>query len=184
MKKLTLLGSRSGSLLGALAACLAACSIPPSNATVAIDAPSEAPTEWQPVADYLDHRCGGLDCHGDVQRNLIIYGCDGLRLDPNDVPGCQTGPNAPATTAAEYAATYRSLVGLEPVPMSEVVASGGQDPELLTFVRKATGEEAHKGGTLIALGTDAGAVQDECITSWLAGATNTSACAQAIADTQ
>ena len=78
------------------------------------------------------------------------------------------------TTPDEHQATYQSLVGLEPTVMSEVVASHGQDPELLTFVRKARGQEAHKGGALIMPGDD----QDVCITSWLAGATDTIACAQ------
>lgn len=158
----------------------AACSIPPSAATITLAAlPSETATEWNPVEQYLDHRCGGLDCHGDLQRNLIIYGCEGLRLDPNDVPGC-VGPNSPPTTPAEYAATYRSLVALEPVVMSEVVAAGGQEPDLLTFVRKARGEEAHKGGTLIDLTTQVGIDQDDCITSWLSGGTNTNACTLAV----
>ena len=50
--------------------------------------------------------------------------------------------------------------------MSQVVDDHhGEHPELLTFVRKARGTEAHKGGTLITPGDD----QDVCITSWLAG---------------
>jgi hypothetical protein len=61
-----------------------------------------------------------------------------------------------------------------------VVESGGQDADLLSFVRKARGEEAHKGGTLIVPGDD----QDQCITSWLSGSTNSSACQQAIETTQ
>jgi hypothetical protein len=163
-----------------------ACSIPPSNATITLgDLPSETTMEWNPVADYLGHRCGALDCHGDVQRNFIIWSCDGLRLSPVDgavaISGCDMGEK---TTAAEYLATYRSLVGLEPVPMSEVVAGGGADPDLLTFVRKARGEEAHKGGQLIDLTTQVGITQDDCITSWLSGNTNAMDCTQAIDLTQ
>jgi hypothetical protein len=124
---------------------------------------SENGPEWHPVADYLDHRCGSLDCHGDTQRNLIIYGCNGLRLDGVE-PGCPP-TRAPQATTEEYAATYASLVGLEPEVMNEVIANHGADPDSLTFVRKARGEEAHKGGQLI----DAGDVQDQCITMWLAG---------------
>jgi hypothetical protein len=169
-------------LAPSFAACVFACSIPPSDATITVDAPSESATEWYPVENYLDHRCGGLDCHGAVERNLIVYGCYGLRLDTDGsspFPGCPPGPDTTATTDAEYAATYRSLVGLEPVVMSDVVASGGQDVDLLTFVRKARGEESHKGGTLITPGD----VQDQCITLWLAGSTNAAACAEAIATT-
>jgi hypothetical protein len=60
--------------------------------------------------------------------------------------------------------------------MSTVVAGHGENPELLTFVRKARGTETHKGGALITPGD----AQDTCITSWLAGSTNTMACATAI----
>ena len=71
-------------------------------------------------------------------------------------------------------------MGLEPAVMTDVVQSGGQDANLLTFVRKARGEEAHKGGALIVPGD----VQDQCITSWLSGDTNTDACTQALDDYQ
>jgi hypothetical protein len=96
-----------------------------------------------------------------------------MRLNPNDVPGCILLP----TTPAEHTATYRSLVGLEPETMSEVVEGHGTQPELLTFVRKARGTETHKGGQLITPGD----VQDTCIVSWLAGETDVSACIQALA---
>ena len=58
--------------------------------------------------------------------------------------GCRSmgGTN---TTQAEYDATYRSLVALEPAVMSDVVASHAVNPNELTFVRKAFGEESHKG---------------------------------------
>jgi hypothetical protein len=163
-------------LAGIVSITLGACSSVPANARITVDAPDRS--QFDAVGAYLDHRCGSLDCHGSAQRNMIVYGCEGLRLDPTDVPGCRSsgGKN---TTEAEYDATYRSVVGLEPAVMSEVVAGGGTQPELLTMVRKARGEESHKGGTLITPGDD----QDVCIDSWLAGATNTSACAQAVTDT-
>jgi hypothetical protein len=173
---------------------LSACNVPSGTALVSVEAgstvasasASENGPEWQPVANYLDHRCGSLDCHGDTQRNLIIYGCHGLRLDGGE-PGCPP-PRAPQATPAEYAATYASLVGLEPEVMNEVIANHGADPDSLTFIRKARGEEAHKGGTLI----DAGDVQDQCITMWLSGsdaavgdaaAPWATVCAEAIATT-
>jgi hypothetical protein len=149
----------------------AACSVEPGVTTV--DAPDGSATAFGPVADYLDHRCGTLDCHGQTARNLQIWSCDGMRLNPGDVPGCAKSP----TTAAEHSATYRSLVGLEPEVMSTVVRDHGGDPELLTFVRKARGTETHKGGQLITPGD----VQDTCIVSWLAGDTLVSACQQALA---
>jgi hypothetical protein len=150
----------------------ASCSSVPSDAQVGIDAPPDSVAEFGPVGDYLDHRCGTLDCHGMSTRNLRIWGCEGMRLDPTDIPYCTRALGGKATTPDEYEATYRSLVGLEPTVMSTVVSGGGEHPELLTFVRKARGIEAHKGGVLVMPGDP----QDVCITSWLAGHTNVSAC--------
>jgi hypothetical protein len=141
---------------------------------IGIDAPSDSMDQFLPVSGFLDHRCGSLDCHGQPGRNLRIWGCDGMRLDPKDVPGCL--PPGRGTTQEEDQATYRSLVGLEPTVMSVVVAGGGQHPELLTFVRKARGIETHKGGKLITPGD----AQDICITSWLQGSTKTDQCATAV----
>jgi hypothetical protein len=145
--------------------------------TIGIDAPSGSEAEFGPVADYLEHRCGSLDCHGQPGRNLRIWGCEGMRLDPADIPSCNRLLGGRPTTPDEHQSTYRSLVGLEPSVMSAVVQDHGQDPELLTFVRKARGTETHAGGQLITPGDP----QDVCITSWLAGATDTTACVNAVA---
>ncbi|HEY5145817.1 MAG TPA: hypothetical protein VII82_03590 [Polyangiaceae bacterium] len=158
------------------ASSVASCSSVPADARIGIDAPSGSEDEFGIVGDYLDHRCGSLDCHGQVGRNLRIWGCEGMRLDPHAVPICSVPQGGSSTTPDEHQATYRSLVGLEPTVMSEVVAGHGLHPELLTFVRKARGLEAHKGGTLIVAGDD----QDVCITSWLAGQTDITACANAL----
>ncbi len=160
-------------LMSVLVACFFACS-PPSDARIGIQAPSRA--NFPPVADLLDHSCGTLDCHGNSQRNLVLWGCYGLRSDPATLPGCRSmgGTNS---TPAEYDDSYRSLVGLEPAVMSDVVANHGANPNELTFVRKAFGEEAHKGGLVFQLGTDA----DTCIASWLAGTTDGTACTKALA---
>jgi hypothetical protein len=155
---------------------IVSCSAVPSDARIGIDAPNGSEEEFGIVGDYLDHRCGSLDCHGQPGRNLRIWGCEGMRLDPHDVPLCSVPQGGSQTTSAEHQATYRSLVGLEPAVMSTVVEGHGAHPELLTFVRKARGLEAHKGGVLIAPGDD----QDVCVTSWLAGATDVIACANAI----
>jgi hypothetical protein len=151
----------------------AACSGVPNDSRIGVNAPDRA--QFDPVGKLLDHRCGSLDCHGNRQRNLIMFGCEGLRLDPGDTPGCRA-TGGKDTTIAEMDATYRSLVGLEPAVMSAVVTGHGLHPELLTFVRKARGDESHKGGILIAPGD----VQDKCITSWLAGTTDASACNSAL----
>ncbi len=157
-------------------AALGACTTAPADSRIGVNAPDSA--QFPPVADLLIHRCGSLDCHGNRQRNLIIWGCEGQRLDPADAPGCraQGGKN---TNDAEYAATFRSLVGLEPAVMSSVVSGKGADPELLTFVRKARGTEEHKGGQLFVAGDS----QDDCVTTWLGGHTDTNACTSALAGT-
>ncbi len=158
-----------------------ACQFAPSDATIGITGPDFTQFEAGGVGDFLDHRCGSLDCHGQSTRNLILYGCDGLRLDPNETgltPGCRASGGVD-TQDNEYQASYRSLVGLDPAVMTEVIENGGQHPELLTFIRKARGWDAHKGGTLVTPGDD----QDNCMTSWLAGTVNSAACASAIAET-
>jgi hypothetical protein len=142
---------------------------------VGIVAPSEAEDQFGPVGDYLEHRCGSLDCHGQVGRNLRVWGCEGLRLDPSDFPSCNRLIGGRPTTVAEHQATYRSLVGLEPTVMTLVEQDHGQDPDRLTFLRKALGLEPHEGGALIEPGDD----QDVCLTSWLAGNTDATACANA-----
>ena len=162
--------------LAAAALLGAACSPVAGDNRIGVDAPSGSEEQFGIVADYLDHRCGSLDCHGQVGRNLRVWGCEGMRLDPQAISGCNVPQGGSPTTPDEHAATYRSLVGLEPAVMSAVVAGHGAHPELLTFVRKARGWEAHKGGALIVPGDD----QDVCITSWLAGGTDIDACVNAI----
>jgi hypothetical protein len=146
-----------------------ACSTPDSDARIGVDAPDRA--QFDHVGFFLNRRCGTLDCHGSDYRNFRVFGCEGLRLDPKDVPRCRK-QGGTDTKPAELDATYRSLVGLEPAVMSAVVQGKGQHPELLTLVRKARGTEAHKGGSLVVPGDS----QDTCLTSWLAGQTDVVAC--------
>jgi hypothetical protein len=160
-----------GCALAAIA--LGACSSIAEDARIGVGAPPRS--EFDAVGKYLDHRCGSLDCHGDRRRNLILFGCEGLRLDPQLSPGCRANGGTD-TTVPELDATYRSLVTLEPAVMSAVVAGHGKNPELLAFVRKPRGDEGHKGGTLITPGD----AQDKCITSWLTGKTDGDACAAAM----
>lgn len=154
------------SLLSASFALLFACSTPSTDARVVVTTPDRA--SFPPVANLLVHRCGTLDCHGNSYRNLRLYGNEGLRLDGR--------PSAhPNTTDAEYDQDFQSIIGLEPELMTAVVSQGGAAPERLTFVRKARGTEAHKGGTLMKEGD----AEDRCITSWLAGHTDVVDCADA-----
>lgn len=121
------------------------------------------------VAGVLEQRCATLDCHGRQERNLRLYGGTGLRLSPDDVPG------SGATTEDEHDASYQSIVGLEPEVLSLVVSEGGKGPERLSLVRKARGDDAHKGGAVLTRGDDA----DRCVTSWLSPALDEKACARA-----
>lgn len=153
-------------LITALFAALYACSSPEPDPRFIATAPDRA--SFPPVADLLVHRCGTLDCHGTSFRNLRLYGHEGLRLAgrPSSLPN---------TTDAEYDQDFESIVGLEPELMSAVVAEAGAHPERLTFVRKARGTEDHKGGAIMKEGD----LEDLCVTSWLAGRTDRSACVNA-----
>lgn len=157
---------------------LGSCSAAPADARIGITPPNGSEEAFGPVADFLGHRCGTLDCHGRRERNLRVWGCEGMRLLVTDVSICSRAKGGRRTTPEEHQATYRSLVGLEPVLMSTVVETHGAEPELLTFVRKARGSEPHKGGALIVPGDS----QDVCITSWLAGQTNLGACSEAFSE--
>jgi hypothetical protein len=137
---------------------------PRDESRLRLEAPPRA--GFEAVADALQVTCGTLDCHGQPGRNLRLYGARGLRIDPGDSSAEGT------TTAAEYEATYWSVVGLEPEPLSAVVRQKGSDSTRLTLVRKARGDEQHKGGRLMAVGDDL----DRCLTSWLAGQVATAIC--------
>jgi hypothetical protein len=159
----------AGGWVVGLTALVAACaSAPDRDQRVAIVGPDRA--AFPPVAAFLEHGCGTLDCHGQIGRNLRLYGFDGLRLSSADLPGGQP------TTSDEADADFDSVVGLEPELMAAVVADGGARPERLTLVRKGRGTEHHKGGALI----KAGDAQDRCLLSWLANAVDPIACTDAL----
>jgi hypothetical protein len=61
--------------------------------------------------------------------------------------------------------------------LAAVVNEGGAHPERLTLVRKGRGSEHHKGGALIMEGD----TQDRCLTTWLSGAVDDTACAPSLA---
>jgi hypothetical protein len=145
------------------------CSTPNGNERTALGGPDLA--SFGPVAAFLDHRCGSLDCHGTRYRNLRMWGHDGMRLAIGDVPG------GSPTTPDELSASYMAIVELEPEVMAAVVHDHGANPERLTLVRKARGSEKHTGGAVVSPGD----ARDECILSWLDGATNATSCADALA---
>ena len=124
------------------------------------------------VADAMQLHCGTLDCHGQVGRNMRLYGLYGLRLDPTN------NPLGSVTSEAEYDASYISVVGPEPEVMARVVQHQAA-PETLTMMRKPLGIEQHKGGLLISSGDPL----DRCLIGWLVGSFDANAC-NAVLQTQ
>jgi hypothetical protein len=144
---------------------MAACAAPPSDDRAVYAAPAR--DFFPPVGDVLGSHCGSLDCHGHPARNLRIYSLNGQRLE--GMPG--TG----VTTPAEYDLTYISLIAIDPEPLALVLNERGNRPERWIVFSKGRGGEAHVGGTAMA---KEGAA-DHCVTSWLAGALDEAACADA-----
>lgn len=157
---MTMLAASAGASVWA-----AGCSAPDTGARVDPIGPDRAQFDF--VAPVLARRCGSIDCHGSIYRNMRVFGYGGIRLDGG------VTPESPArVTADEAQATYDAVVGLEPEIMRAVVQSGGAGPERLTFVRKGRGDEDHKGGRRITPGDDS----DRCILTWLSNTVDTNAC--------
>jgi hypothetical protein len=112
------------------------------------------------VGAAMQLRCATLDCHGQVGRNLRLYGIGGLRLSTPE--SLIADPLADPTTPAELDASYASTIGLEPEALWQVIAQGA-DPNQLSLVRKMRGIEKHKGGQL----AHAGDPLDRCLVLWL-----------------
>ncbi len=133
-----------------------------------LEIPSRA--NFNRVSDSMQLHCGTLDCHGQIGRNLRLYGHYGLRLSPTDNP-----LEAP-TSMAEYDASFWSVVGLEPETMSRVVQNKSE-ADALAMIRKPRGIEKHKGGQLMTEGDDL----DRCLVGWLTDTFDLAAC-NAVAD--
>src|SRR5688500_12824977 len=73
------------------------------------------------VSNFMEKRCGSLDCHGHVGRPLRIYSDWGLRYrTENDGSRAKGG-----TTPEEQNENYYAVVGLEPDLLADSVATGG-----------------------------------------------------------
>lgn len=164
MKRLAIFALVAGS------AC--ACNGPASNGTFTITGPSRA--SFPPVADALEAHCGTLDCHGQVGRNLRIYGLYGLRI--NGITG------RGATTQEEYDATYTSLMSVQPEMLALVLSQRGANPQRWIVFSKGSGLEHHKGGTPMPVSspscTDSPSpcAANACVRSWLSGSIDDAAC--------
>jgi hypothetical protein len=123
------------------------------------------------VGEAMQHRCATLDCHGQVGRNLRLYGFGGLRLSSPESPIAD--PVADPTTAKELDASYQSVVELDPEGLWRVLTQGA-DPNQLSIVRKTRGIEKHKGGQL----AHTGDALDRCLVLWLTGKADPVPCVQ------
>jgi hypothetical protein len=148
-----------------------ACAVPDPAATVLLACPDRA--SFAAVSPFLESGCGTLYCHGAPARPLRIQGFAGLRLDPADRPGGNP------TTVAEVDANYHAVCGLEPELTSDVVAKQSLPDDLL-IVQKPRNETHHKGGVIVKKGDDG----DTCLTRWLDGDADASACQRAAATWQ
>jgi hypothetical protein len=144
-------------------------------------APFEPINDFRLLNNMLERRCGELDCHGAAiltadgraapTRPLVIYGQNGLRREgaeafqppvgPTDTDDYYPGGQEP-TNEFELRGTYESICGLEPEEMDRV--RKGEDPGILTLIRKPRLDEKHKGGRIWGTGTLQG---DACLVSWL-----------------
>ena len=147
-----------------------ACSAPPSDARFVETVPDT--TTFPAVAAMLIQSCGSLDCHATVGRNLRIYGDTGLRFSPTDVPSVLV-----PTTADEITQDYDAVIGLEPEIMSAVVASHASQPRAAA---RSTGSRSASRATRGARSVNAGDARDVCITTWLEGSADATACKNAL----
>lgn len=131
-----------------------------------------APCSFLPVAGALEAHCGSLDCHGQVGRNLRVYGLTGLRIkDPNDPGSGITGVGT--TTVKERDATFLSVISIQPEVLSQVFLDEGARPERWIVYSKGSGLEHHKGGSPMpkptGLCNESPCAANICVRSWLMG---------------
>jgi hypothetical protein len=158
-------------LAGAGAACvalLASCSGPSGSTTVSYDFPDPMQFESS-VSPALEIRCGTLDCHGNFYRNLRFLGKYGTRLGSKDTAGLQD------TTDDERQRNYESLVSIDPSNLASITAKHGQGFDKWMVVLKGTNAVYHKGAERMKKGDPT----YTCLLSWVTGAVDMNACADA-----
>jgi hypothetical protein len=163
---------RTSLVFAALAAFAAAttssCAIPTQTTG---DSIGNLPTSKSFIDDgvslFMEHRCAGLDCHGQVGRPLRLYSEWGLRLKA----GTGGARNKEATTNDERLENYRAVVGLEPENMAKCFASQGSDVATFQLLKKPLDISGlgirHKGGPVLrASESDSGW---QCLLGWASG---------------
>lgn len=121
------------------------------------------------VSPALEIRCGTLDCHGSVYRNMRFFGKYGARLSSKDTTGVQD------TTPDEQQRNYDSLVSLEPENLASIFAKHGQGFDKWMVVLKGTNAVFHKGAQRMQKGDET----YNCLLSWVMGNADMNACAMA-----
>jgi hypothetical protein len=150
------------------AAVLASCSGPSNTETVSFTFP-DSMQFTSLVSPALEIRCGTLDCHGSIYRNLRFFGKYGSRLSSKDATGLQD------TTPDELQRNYESLVSLEPENLASIAAKHGQGFDKWMVVLKGTNAVFHKGGERMKKGDPT----YTCLLSWVTGAADMNACTTA-----
>jgi len=159
MKRRSLMMLVVGSLGAATALGVTSCLDDPAARELFLCPDSEVFAAY--VSPMMERRCGTLDCHGNDFRPMRLYGELGLRH-----PGEINVSGGDATTALELNDNYRSICAVEPEKVSKVAQDpGGQSVNGLLLVRKARGEEGHKGGKVFDPFDDS----DLCVVGWLRG---------------
>src|SRR5262249_21206223 len=99
---------------------------------------------------YLARRCGTLDCHGQLGRGMRLFSETGPRaFDATPLGFFPNTTGGAKVTEDELLQNYRSVVGLEPEVMAQVIAEGGVNPRRLLLLKKPLGLESHKGGRIM-----------------------------------
>jgi hypothetical protein len=146
---------------------LVSCSGPSANDTVSYTFPSSMGFDL--VSPVLEIRCGTLDCHGSIYRNMRIFGHYGARLSSSDSTGNQL------TSDAEIQRNYESVTAIDPENLATIVAKHGQGFDNWMVVLKGENAVEHKGGARMKKGDDT----YNCLLSWVNGAVDMNACTQA-----
>ena len=130
----------------------------------------------QGVSNFMEKRCGSLDCHGQIGRPLRIYSDWGLRYRSENDGKRVTGP----TTDEEQRENYRSVIGLEPDQLSDCVVTQGAyvDFQLIKKPLDISGGGInHKGGPVIRVGD--GDPGWRCLHGWIRGEPSKQKCDEA-----
>jgi len=136
------------------------------------------------VNDFMEKRCGSLDCHGQIGRPLRLYSATGLRKT-KPLEKFLDRPEG-GTTPDEKSDNYLAVVYLEPEAIGLSHATDGAYRDFL-LLKKPVGLPLgpdgydgdgvrHKGGPVLRETGDPGY---NCLVSWIRGAVATPDCVAA-----